>query len=155
LHPEARLQANKGLGICLPCGTTRQCCLRCTRTNSGALTSFRRVLLARLRLDVFKWLPLGYRPLPGRCVRRSHASLHKDGGEQSLSEPRSKSVSWAMPSDNQCLSDGTALFFDREPPTLEQSYRDAHAYLLKYHGKPDPTWGSVNRHKRGDIDLPI
>jgi penicillin amidase/acyl-homoserine-lactone acylase len=50
---------------------------------------------------------------------------------------------------------GVALFFDREPPTLEQSYRDAHAYLLKHHGKLDPPWGSVNRHKRGDIDLPI
>ncbi len=50
---------------------------------------------------------------------------------------------------------GVAFFLGQTPPPLEQSYRDAYAYMMKHHGKLDPLWGDVNRHQRGGVDLSI
>jgi penicillin amidase/acyl-homoserine-lactone acylase len=45
---------------------------------------------------------------------------------------------------------GVALFLGEQPPTLEQSFRDAVDYLMTYHGALEIAWVEVNRLKRGD-----
>lgn len=41
------------------------------------------------------------------------------------------------------------------PPVAPlDAYREAVAVLKKHHGRLDPTWGEVNRFRRGDLDLP-
>lgn len=39
-------------------------------------------------------------------------------------------------------------------PDPLQSFRDAVAVLLEHHGRLDPSWGEVNRFRRGSLDLP-
>jgi penicillin amidase/acyl-homoserine-lactone acylase len=43
---------------------------------------------------------------------------------------------------------------DPSPPDPIESFRDAVALLERQHGRIDPTWGEVNRFRRGDLDLP-
>ncbi len=43
---------------------------------------------------------------------------------------------------------------EKAPPPLE-AFRLSVNYLHKYHGRIDPTWGAVNRLKRGDVNIPI
>ena len=39
-------------------------------------------------------------------------------------------------------------------PDPVQSFRDAVRVLVEHHGRLDPTWGEVNRFRRGTLDLP-
>ena len=48
---------------------------------------------------------------------------------------------------------GVALFLKQKPPELEDTYREAVAYMMKHHGRLDPPWVDVNRHERGDVSL--
>lgn len=43
----------------------------------------------------------------------------------------------------------------REPPATLDTLRDAISVLKAQHGRLDPTWGDVNRLRRGDVDLPV
>lgn len=44
----------------------------------------------------------------------------------------------------------------REEPPVDplETFRDAVSVLRRHHGRLDPTWGEVNRFRRGDLELP-
>ncbi|MCP5071611.1 MAG: hypothetical protein GY946_34050 [bacterium] len=44
----------------------------------------------------------------------------------------------------------------KEEPALDplDSFREAVAVLRQHHGRLDPTWGEVNRFRRGEVELP-
>ncbi len=47
-----------------------------------------------------------------------------------------------------------AMMRGADPVPSIDAYRDAVAALLRHHGRLDPTWGEVNRFRRGKLDLP-
>jgi penicillin amidase/acyl-homoserine-lactone acylase len=47
-----------------------------------------------------------------------------------------------------------AMMRGEEPPSVLGSYRAAVRTLLRHHGRLDPPWGTVNRFRRGALDLP-
>lgn len=47
-----------------------------------------------------------------------------------------------------------AVMRDRPPVSVKDSFLEAVAALRKNHGRLDPTWGEVNRFRRGSLDLP-
>lgn len=47
-----------------------------------------------------------------------------------------------------------AIMRDEPPVPVLESFRDAARVLMKAHGRLDPTWGEVNRFRRGSLDLP-
>ncbi|MGB0907886.1 MAG: penicillin acylase family protein [Maricaulaceae bacterium] len=49
----------------------------------------------------------------------------------------------------------TAKYTGIEAPANDVAFREAVAYLQKHYGKIDPQWGEVNRHVRGDVNVPI
>jgi penicillin amidase/acyl-homoserine-lactone acylase len=49
----------------------------------------------------------------------------------------------------------TAYYDPAYEPDVEASFRDAVKLLKKHFGRLDPTWGEVNRLRRGDLDLPL
>jgi acyl-homoserine-lactone acylase len=50
---------------------------------------------------------------------------------------------------------GRALEMGEPTPPLRPALDEAIAYLKKHYGRLDPTWGQVNRLRRGTVDLPI
>jgi len=50
---------------------------------------------------------------------------------------------------------GRALEMGEPTPPLRPALDEAIAYLKKHYGRLDPTWGQVNRLRRGAVDLPI
>jgi len=53
------------------------------------------------------------------------------------------------------LADITAKFTRIPAPEPQIAFRSAVDYLVQHYGRIDPTWGEVNRLKRGKIDIPI
>jgi acyl-homoserine-lactone acylase len=60
------------------------------------------------------------------------------------------------------LASREALLHEREIqkygmpfPDPVPAFRDAVALLKRHYGRPDPTWGEVNRLRRGDLDLAV
>lgn len=49
----------------------------------------------------------------------------------------------------------TSQFSGETPPSPEQAFREAVAYLNTHYGRIDPEWGEINRLVRGDTDLPV
>ncbi len=50
---------------------------------------------------------------------------------------------------------GRALEMGEPTPPLRPALDEAIAYLKKHYGRLDPTWGQVNRLRRGTVNLPI
>jgi acyl-homoserine-lactone acylase len=50
---------------------------------------------------------------------------------------------------------GRALEMGEPPPPLRPALDEAIAYLKRHYARLDPTWGQVNRLRRGSVNLPI
>lgn len=53
------------------------------------------------------------------------------------------------------IKEVTEKFTGDPAPAPEEAFRFAVDYLMKHHGRIDPTWGEVNRLVRGDVNIPI
>ncbi|MGF1454660.1 MAG: acylase [Alphaproteobacteria bacterium] len=100
------------------------------------------------------------------AVRTVRAILAEDwSGEPDLAAAARHLADWDFQtnkdSTHAALGVLSTLYAVTEPltgrpaPAPADAFREAVAWLEQHHGRFDPSWGAVNRIKRGTIDLPL